>query len=224
MNTAAIEPHELEARPVAPLQAAGVGLWVFIGVASALFSLFLAAYIMRMVSPDWSSIALPGQLWLSTTLLIGGSVLMQAAASSARRDEPARTTALLWAGGLCAMAFLGAQLWAWSALQSARVTLAGNPSASFFYLLTALHGLHVLGGLIAWSLATRDIGPPKLAPGAAPDRAALAERAVAAAMRIRLCARYWHFLLAVWLLLYAALGNLTPEFVRYVCGIEAPTR
>ncbi|NRF68327.1 bb3-type cytochrome oxidase subunit III [Aquincola sp. S2] len=222
MSTAVIEPQELQAPPVPPLQAAGIGLWVFIGVASTLFGLFLAAYMMRMVSPDWSSIAMPGQLWLSTGLLIGGSLLMQAAAGSARRDEAARTTALLWAGGLCAMAFLGAQLWAWSVLQSARVTLTGNPAASFFYVLTALHGLHVLGGLIAWSLATRDIGPPKLAPGAAPDRRVLAERAAAAAVRIHLCARYWHFLLAVWLLLYAALGTLTPEFVRYICGIEAP--
>jgi cytochrome c oxidase subunit 3 len=103
------------------------------------------------------------------------------------------------------MAFLGSQLWAWQTLLDARVMLAGNPAASFFYVLTALHGLHVIGGLVAWGATAQAAA----SPAAEPRRLALT---------IALCARYWHFLFVVWVVLFAALGWLTPEFVRFICG------
>lgn len=180
-----------------------IGLWVFMGVATALFSLFTLAYAMRMDSGDWSPIAMPWQLWLSTALLVAGSALLQRAGAAARGRHWAATRAQLWVGGVCALAFLGVQLWAWQALLAAQVMPAGNPAASFFYLLTAMHGLHVAGGLVGWGLTMHGAG-----------RAADA----AFAWRITLCARYWHFLLAVWLVLFAALVWLTPEAVRWICG------
>jgi cytochrome c oxidase subunit III len=185
-------------------RAVGTGLWLFIGVASTLFALFLLAYAMRMDGGDWSPIARPWQLWLSSTLLLAGSLLLQGASTAAQRSQWARARMLLGAGGACALAFLCAQWWAWLSLQGAHVLLAGNPAASFFYVLTALHGLHVLGGLVAWAvtaqLAWERADPPRVT------------------LRIALCARYWHFLLAVWALLFAALGWLTPEIVRFICG------
>jgi cytochrome c oxidase subunit 3 len=187
-----------------------VGLWVFIGVATSLFSLFILAYGMRMTGADWASIALPWQLWLSTALLVGGSVALQAAASAARGDRWDRARRWLLVGGAAASAFLGVQLWAWQVLQAAQVLPSGNPSASFFYLLTAMHGLHVMGGLVGWSLTAHGAWP-------------LAEPA-RAAQRIRLCARYWHFLLAVWLVLFATFAGLTPTVVAWVCGPLGITR
>ena len=139
---------------------------------------------------------MPWQLWLSTGLLVAGSAAMQGAARAARHGR--RAHALLWAGGACAWAFLGVQLWAWQALYAGQVLPAGNPAASFFYLLTALHGLHVAGGLAAWSLAVAGLARP--------------------GQRIGLCARYWHFLLAVWIVLFATLGGVTPQVVRFICG------
>jgi cytochrome c oxidase subunit 3 len=65
-----------------------------------------------------------------------------------------------------------------------------------------MHGLHVLGGLAAWAWTVH---------AAWPDPAA-------AAWRIALCARYWHFLLAVWGVLFALLGWVTPEVARAICG------
>jgi len=186
-------------------RAVGTGLWLFIGVATTLFSLFLVAYGMRMDAADWSPIAMPWPLWLSTALLLTGSVLMHRAGRAARAGRPEAARRLLLAGGAAAMAFLGSQLWAWQALIDARVVLAGNPAASFFYVLTALHGLHVVGGLLAWSVAV-----PALAPALADEPSAT--------WRIELCARYWHFLLVVWVVLFAALGWLTPEIVRFICG------
>ncbi|HEX5682991.1 MAG TPA: cytochrome c oxidase subunit 3 [Ideonella sp.] len=180
-------------------------LWLFIGVATTFFSLFLVAYGMRMDAVDWSPIPMPPQLWLSTLLLLAGGVFMHFAGSTAAAGQGTRLKPMLIAGGAAAAAFVGSQLWGWQALIDQRVMLSGNPAASFFYVLTALHGLHVLGGLVAWSIAAQALSTP-------------AAELRAVAWRVQLCARYWHFLFAVWLVLFAALALLTPEIVRYICG------
>ncbi|CAN7677234.1 cytochrome c oxidase subunit 3 [Variovorax sp. LjRoot290] len=186
--------------------AASIGLWVFMGVATALFSLFATAYVMRMSASDAVALALPWQLWLSTALLFAGGVALSKAGATARGGHGmARTRRLLLAGGLCALAFLAVQLWAWQALLAAQVMPAGNPGGSFFYLLTAMHGLHVAGGLAGWAWTARAAWRP-------------AARLADLAWRIGLVARYWHFMLAVWLLLFAMLGWLTPEVARFICG------
>jgi cytochrome c oxidase subunit III len=194
MNSAVLHAPRRGGDGPSAAQVSGTGLWVFIAVASTLFSLFLAAYVMRMDgSRDWSQLGMPWQLWLSTALLAAGSVQLHRASRTA---DAALARQRLLAGGACAIGFLLAQLWGWQVLQAARVVLAGNPAASFFYVLTALHGLHVIGGLVGWVLALRDPVP----------------------WRIALCARYWHFLLAVWAVLFAALGWLTPGVVDFICG------
>jgi len=202
MNTAALPQTWPSDRS---LRALGTGLWVFIGVGSVLFMLFIVAYAMRMDQGEWSAIATPWQLWLSSALLVAGSLALHAAGGQARALR-FRSARRLWlAGGAAAAAFLCAQLWAWQSLVDARVMLATNPAASFFYMLTAMHGLHVIGGLVAWSVVAKHVLPEDAEPRAA-------------ALRIALVARYWHFLLAVWVVLYAALGWLTPEIVRFICG------
>jgi cytochrome c oxidase subunit 3 len=185
-------------------QAVGIGLWVFIGVATALFTLFLLANLMRMTAQDWWPLTLPWQLWLSSALLVAGSVALQRAAGHARGGRGAAARLWLRAGGACAFGFLVSQLWAWSALQAVGVFPSGNPAASFFYLLTALHGLHVAGGLVGWLVTARAVSAAR---DAATD-----------AWRIVLCARYWHFLLAVWIALFAAMGWLTPDIARFICA------
>ncbi|MEN7529700.1 MULTISPECIES: cytochrome c oxidase subunit 3 [unclassified Cupriavidus] len=178
-----------------------IGLWVFMAVVTSLFALFLAAYVMRMDSPDWHRIALPWQVWLSTALLMGASVAMAVASRAARAGRMADARRALRLGALGAAAFVGSQLWAWSALHAIQVGFASHPAGSFFYLLTAMHGLHMLGGLIGYTVVASDRGS-----------------GVRTQTRIALCARYWHFLLAVWLVLLATLGWLTPELVDFICG------
>jgi cytochrome c oxidase subunit 3 len=184
--------------------AAGIGLWVFMSVATTLFSLFIAAYVMRMDGADWSPIVMPRQLWLSTALLLTGSVMLQRASAAARHAQLAYARTRLLTGGAFSLAFLSAQLWAWQALQAMHVMPAGNPAGSFFYLLTAMHALHVAGGLVGLGFAARSAWRND-----DPARVAL---------HITLCARYWHFLLAVWVVLVATLGWLTPDVVRFICG------
>lgn len=180
-----------------------VGLWVFIGVAGSLFGLFLSAYVMRMAEADASAIVMPWQLALSTGCLLVGSALMHRAAARARSGSDGRWS--LGAGGACALAFITVQWWAWQVLLGQRVSLQGNPAGSFFYLLTAVHALHVMGGLAAWATALRAV--------TAGSAAARNE-----AWRVVLCARYWHFLLLVWVLLWAALVVITPDVAARLCG------
>ncbi|MBO4122267.1 cytochrome c oxidase subunit 3 [Cupriavidus gilardii] len=184
---------------------ASVALWVFMGVVTSLFSLFIVAFGLRMDSIDWHRIALPWQVWLSTGLLIAGSVAMWRASRAAQAGEPEEAGRALALGGIGALGFVASQLWAWQALGAADILPANNPAGSFFYMLTGMHGLHMVGGLVAWIAAWQGIrGSAR--PGAA--------------LRVRLLARYWHFMLAVWLVLLAALGWLTPEIVRYICGTD----
>ena len=192
-----------------PSRAGSVGLWVFMGVVTSLFSLFAWAYVMRMSEGDAVRLDLPPQLLLSTALLLAGSVALELAHGVAREFELAPTASnlarahrLLMAGGLCALGFLGSQLWSWQAMLSAQVMPTSHPAGSFFYLLTAMHGLHLAGGLLGWGWATRVAWKQ---PGIS-------------AWRIGLCARYWHFMLAVWLALYALLRWMTPEAARFICG------
>jgi cytochrome c oxidase subunit III len=179
----------------------GAGLWVFIGVATTLFSLFITAYIMRMSAGDATSVDLPRQLWFSTALLVLGSVLLHNATAAACASQAGRARSLLLAGGISAVAFVAAQGWAWSVLSSQQVTLTGNPFGSFFYLLTGMHALHVAGGLVGWWTVNRHVRRSFEDP----------------AWRIALCARYWHFLLLAWLALYAALSWITPDVARIIC-------
>lgn len=188
-----------------------IGLWVFMGVVSSLFMLFSIAYVMRMAMTDWLPLRyIPWQLWLSTALLALASGAWELArrralaGSGAIGEGAARQAALL--ACLLSLLFLGAQIWAWQAMTAMNYRVDGNPANSFFYLLSGLHGLHVIGGLVAAVLAG-----VALSRGGAVAGGALASTLV-------LCARYWHFLLAVWVVLLAALGWLTPELVRYICG------
>ena len=172
------------------------GLWLFMGVVGMLFFLFSSAYVMRMATPDWRALPfVPPQLWLSTALLVGASVAWQRAAHG--RGARAMRTAL-GAACACSLAFLASQLWAWRAMDAARLTLEANPANSFFYLITGLHGLHVIGGLVAAGWACRDRGH--------------------SSVTVQLCARYWHFLLALWLAMFGLLFGVTPALVNQICG------
>ena len=172
-----------------PLAPARTALWVFLAVASSLFVLFVSAYAMRLRLTDWSPMPRPQLLALNTALLAAASIAMQWAVHAARRGALERLRGALTAGGLLTAGFLAGQLAVWKQLVDAGYFAADNAATAFFYLFTAVHGVHVLGGLVAWARASHK---------AWRDRDAVAGRAT-----VELCATYWHFLLVVWLALYA---------------------
>ena len=182
------EPAEQRAFSLAPPH---VGLRVFLAVATVLFTLFLVVYVERLTFPDWRPLSEPGVLWLNTLLLVIGSAGFHWAWVNADRGNLEGIRTGLLAGGLASFAFLAGQLWAWRLLVDLGFYDMGNPAVGFFYLLTGVHGVHLLGGLVAWFRTSA-----KVKAGA--DLAQLR-------MSVELCAIYWHFLLVVWLVLFALL-------------------
>ena len=166
-------------------------LWVFLAVVTSLFALFISAYAMRMHLGDWAPLPKPQLLWWNTALLAVTSAAMQWTVLAARRGESDGVRTGLIAGGVLTFAFLGGQLEVWRQLNASGYFLASNPANSFFYLLTALHGLHLLGGLVAWGRTVA-----KLWRGVEVAKVRLS---------VELCATYWHFLLGIWLVLFALL-------------------
>jgi cytochrome c oxidase subunit 3 len=168
-----------------------VGLGVFLAVATSLFALLISAYHMRMVSEDWINLPVPRVLWVNTVALILGSAAMQWTRGAARRGRIDGVRSGLIAAGVCTFSFLAGQLWAWQQMNAAGYFAAANPAYAFFFLLTAAHGLHLLGGLWVWVRTTA-----KVWRGAG-------VRAVG--LSVELCTVYWHYLLVVWVVLFAVL-------------------
>jgi cytochrome c oxidase subunit III len=190
------------------LSTATLGLRVFLVVVSVVFLLLMWAYGSRMEFEDWRPAPQLGLLWLNTALLLLSSAAMQWARMAARRGATVDLAVGLAAGGAFAIAFLGGQLVAWRQLSGLGVFDITNPAIGFFYLITALHGLHLVGGLVAWGWAAanvwRGIDVPRL-------------RVV-----VELCTVYWHFLLLVWLVLFGLLfsGNDNLAALLVICGIR----
>ncbi len=174
-----------------PLPTAKLGLRVFLGVVTVLFLLLVVAYADRMAFADWRSMPTPWLLWLSTAILIVSSVALHWASVGASRGQIDVVRSGLLIGGVTAVGFLASQLLAWQQLAALGYYSAANPSVAFFYLLTALHGLHLLGGLVAWGRTAA-----KVRRGVDLEHVRLS---------LELCATYWHFLLAVWLVLFGLL-------------------
>jgi len=176
-----------------------VGLGVFLAVAGSLFALFISAYAMRMQLPDWRTLPVPGILWLNTAMLLLSSLALHGARNAARRGEmPALRIGLL-AAGISALAFLSGQLLAWRQLTGEGYLLASNPANAFFYVLTGVHGLHLLGGLVALG---RTIAKTWRETATEPLR-----------LSVELCATYWHFLFLVWLVFLSVLTGWAGEFI-----------
>jgi cytochrome c oxidase subunit 3 len=168
-----------------------VALATFAAVVLSFFALFISAYLMRMHFPDWQSLPKPRLLWLNTGMLVLGSAALQFASGAAVRGEVTGTRNGLIAGGVFTLAFIAGQVVVWRELQAAGHGVSINPANAFFYLLTALHALHMFGGLVAWSRPTL----------------LLVRGANVAGLRssVELCTWYWHLLLVVWLVLFSVL-------------------
>ena len=169
-----------------------VALVFFLVAASIVFSLFGVSYVIRMELPDWIPVSEPSQLWFNTALLVISSFLFQRAKSLISNGKKSVTSTFA-SGGVFAILFIAAQMFTWQNLQAQGLFMTSNPANSFYYLLTGLHALHILGGLWVWSKSLL-----RLLSGAAQEELRLS---------IELCTVYWHFLLIVWIAVFAVLSN-----------------
>lgn len=172
----------------AGVSAGRTGLYMFLGVITSMFLLFSISYQLRASFPDWMAVTEPAILWFNTGILLLTSISLQLAVNAARRGADGLIRNYLFAGIFLTLIFLAGQLLAWGQLVEAGFYARANPANAFFYLLTGIHGLHLIGGL--WFL------------GGAAKSAVKSPNDEALPLRISLCTTYWHYLLLVWALLF----------------------
>ncbi len=168
-----------------------IGMWIALGSISMLFAALTSAYIFRETKPDWISIQLPSSLWISTAAILASSISFELARRALRLSRHAlfsRWITLTSALGLCFLIF---QIVAWRDLRAQGVYVNTNPHSSFFYLLTSLHAVHLVGGLIALLAVTA---------AALRSRIGFRKRNVAEVTAI-----YWHFMDALWIYIFVLL-------------------
>ena len=166
-----------------------LGMWLALASISMMFVGFSSAYILGQgTNSQWRAMAAPPFVWINTVILLGSSLSLELA-----RRASAATELKRWMTVTCLLgaAFLFGQFWIWRMLADQGIYLSGNPHSSFFYLLTGVHGVHLLGGVAglayltarAWSSAAR-----------IPTRASL-----------NVTALYWHFMDGLWIYLLVLL-------------------
>jgi cytochrome c oxidase subunit III len=169
-------------------RASFTGLFVLLAASTMVFAAFTSAMVVRRgLSDDWVSTPKPPILWVNTAVLLASSIVLDLARRALKKRDRGKFN-LWWsvATGL-GILFLVGQAWAWRILKDAGIYVASNPSSSFFYVLTASHAFHLLGGVTA--LIWVDVQALRLRLGPAKRTA------------IDISAIFWHFLDGLWLYL-----------------------
>jgi cytochrome c oxidase subunit 3 len=156
-----------------------------------LFAGLTSAYIVLRGVPSWQNIELPFLLWPNTAILLLSSVAVEISKRAIRRNDVQSMKRWLIIGGLLGFGFLAGQLAAWRQLVNAGVYLPSTQQSSFFYILTGLHGLHLLGGIVALGIVL-----------------VMALRNRLSTFRyepLKLAGTYWHVMDAIWIYLFLLL-------------------
>lgn len=150
------------------VERAPIGLLAFMATVTMLFTAFTASYLIRRTGMDWHPVVLPASLWANTALLGISSITLECA----RRAKNLRW---LQATLVLGVLFLVVQIAIGAQLARSGITMQRGPHASFLYVLAGIHGIHLIGGMIA--LGTTLAGRLRVGP----------------------CAAYWHLMGALWL-------------------------
>lgn len=173
-----------------------MGMWVAVAGVVMLFTALTSAYIVRAASSnDWRPIGMPGVLWLSTLVIVISSLTLESARRSLKEKRDGVYGRWVLITTVLGVAFLVSQLAAWRQLVRQGVYLSTNPHSSFFYLLTAAHGVHLLGGILA-------LGFLLLRTRQRRDSVSAESRRVGAVDAVSI---YWHFMDGLWVYLFLLL-------------------
>jgi cytochrome c oxidase subunit 3 len=166
---------------------------IALGIVSILmfFMALASAFLVRRgTSGDWIPVHLPAVLWLNTLALIASSFTLERARRSLSRLDLSGFRKLWAVTTILGALFLIGQVVAWRQLVAQGVFMASNPASSFFYIFTAAHGLHLLGGVGALLyVLVRKFDNTRIALPTAAEVASY----------------YWHFMDGLWVFLLALL-------------------
>ena len=174
-----------------PISKGQLGVWILLTAIVMLFAGLSSAYIVLRGVPTWQNIELPWMLWPNTAVLLLSSVAIDISRRAVRRNDVQSMKRWLAGAGVLGLAFLVGQLAAWRQLVNAGVYVPSTLQSGFFYILTGLHGLHLLGGVFALGYVFSK---------------ALKDRITAFDYEpLKLCALYWHVMDALWIYLFLLL-------------------
>jgi cytochrome c oxidase subunit 3 len=162
------------------------------------FGGLMAAYVVIHTNggAEWQPFNLPVQVWISTVIILASSVTYHFAKVAIDREDQPRAKNFLIATTILGAAFISSQILAWLALVQRGLYVAGNPYAGFFYILTAVHVVHVLGGIIALGAILM-----KTWVDTANDRELARRKELGQTI-----GWYWHFVDGLWIVLFIMLG------------------
>lgn len=193
-KTTTIQPtdNQLAAQTATGIHPKKFGLWIFMVSVVMLFGALTSAYIVRRAEGNWHTFELPTVFFWSTLVILLSSVTMHWAYLSAKKDNITQLKIGILLTSLLGFAFMVLQWYGWKALVAMEVFFAfDNPSGSFLYVISGLHGAHLLSGvvylyIILWASFRLKIHSKSL-------------------VRLEMCASYWHFLGLLWLYLFVFL-------------------
>ena len=162
------------------------------------FSGLIAAYVVISTNgvQEWQPFSLPIQVWISTAILLISSFTYHLGFKAVSANDHPRSKKWMLATTVLGAMFISSQLLAWLALTMRGLYVASNPYAGFFYIMTAVHAVHVIGGIIALGSIVLRVWYP------AANAAAVAKRTTLA----QVVGWYWHFMGGLWIVLFILLG------------------
>ncbi len=166
-------------------------LWVAMGSIVMMFAGLTSAYIVKKNQSSWLEFSLPIVFWYSTGVILLSSATIQLAAKSFKAREMRRYRTLITITALLGLTFLALQVWGFVNLEQNNIALTGsksNSAASFLLVITGLHMLHVLGGVIAILIIFA--------------RAYVGRVKNYSSLPIEMAATYWHFVDVLWIYLF----------------------
>lgn len=175
-------------------------IWLGIGSSVLLFTILLAAYVIRRTGPGWAEIKLPNVFLISTVVILLSSLTLNNANQAFRHERFQSYRTNLSTTLVLGLLFIILQGWGWRQLIRAGVGLEANPAGGFIYILSGIHLLHILIGLIFIVIALIEalrrrpyvdsfvysVNPPNQ-------------------LKIRLITLYWHFVDILWIGLFVFL-------------------
>ena len=166
-------------------------VWLFIVSITMMFAAFTSAYIVRRSEGNWQDFALPAGMLVNTILLVLSSISLQYGYFAAKKDNLKALKTAVFVTFVLGVAFLLGQWSVWSELVDNKIFFGGataNPSGSFLYVLTGVHGFHLVTGLIYLIIVLNSAFRFKVHSKNM--------------LQLEMCTTYWHFLGALWIYLY----------------------
>jgi cytochrome c oxidase subunit 3 len=173
--------------PSFPISPKEMATWLLLTGVGMLFAGFSSAFVVLRGVPSWESIHLPSLVWSNTLVLIASSVAIEFARRAVKQNMGGALRRWLGITVGLGIIFVAGQIQVWRLMNAAGLYLASSVHSSFFYVLSSIHAVHILGGLIALTLVSYKAWSNKLSSTSFEP--------------LRLCATYWHFMGGVWVFL-----------------------